>query len=104
MAGWGRVRRWTCPARWGGSPTCIRCGWIRVWLMSRRCVAVVRRRGGGSSGARGGWGGGTLKRVREQLRAVPGDGLGYGLLRYVNPQTGPRLAGLASAQVGFNYL
>ncbi len=36
----------------------------------------------------------ALKRVKDQLRAVPGDGLGYGLLRL--PATGP--------QVLFNYL
>jgi non-ribosomal peptide synthase protein (TIGR01720 family) len=46
----------------------------------------------------------VLKRVKEQLRAVPGSGLSYGLLRYLNPQTGPDLAGLPVPQVGFNYL
>jgi nonribosomal peptide synthetase CepB len=46
----------------------------------------------------------VVKRVKEQLRAVPGDGLGYGLLRYLNPDTGPALAGLPTPQVGFNYL
>ncbi|MEV4643211.1 amino acid adenylation domain-containing protein, partial [Actinoplanes sp. NPDC049548] len=45
-----------------------------------------------------------VKRVKEQLRAVPSDGLGYGLLRYLNPDAGPRLAELARAQIGFNYL
>ncbi|MEC4021169.1 hypothetical protein, partial [Streptomyces sp. H27-D2] len=45
-----------------------------------------------------------MKRVKEQLRAVPGDGLGYGMLRYLNPETGAVLAGLPSAQIGFNYL
>nr|ACJ60950.1 VEG8 [uncultured soil bacterium] len=46
----------------------------------------------------------SLKAVKEQVRAVPGDGLGYGLLRYLNPETAARLAGLPSAQIGFNYL
>ncbi|MFH9425588.1 amino acid adenylation domain-containing protein [Streptomyces sp. NPDC017529] len=45
-----------------------------------------------------------LKQVKEQARAVPGDGLGYGLLRYLNPDTGPRLAELPVPQIGFNYL
>ncbi|QUQ69298.1 non-ribosomal peptide synthetase [Kutzneria sp. CA-103260] len=45
-----------------------------------------------------------LKAVKEQVRAVPGDGLGYGLLRYLNPYTAPRLADLPSPQIGFNYL
>ncbi|RSN59718.1 non-ribosomal peptide synthetase [Streptomyces sp. WAC 04229] len=44
-----------------------------------------------------------LKAVKEQVRAVPGDGLGYGLLRHLNPETGARLAGLPSPQIGFNY-
>ncbi len=47
-----------------------------------------------------------LERVVAQLRAVPGRGLGYGLLRYLreDPQLAPRLAGLPQAQVNFNYL
>ena len=45
-----------------------------------------------------------VKRVKEQLRAVPGDGLGFGLLRYLNAETGPVLAGLPVPQIGFNYL
>jgi nonribosomal peptide synthetase CepB len=43
-------------------------------------------------------------RVGEQLRAVPGDGLGYGLLRYLNPDTAQVLAGRPEPQIGFNYL
>ncbi|MGW3109768.1 condensation domain-containing protein, partial [Streptomyces sp. NPDC001100] len=54
-----------------------------------------------SAGADGGV---SVLGVKEQMRAVPGDGLGYGLLRYVNPETTDELAGLPSAQVGFNYL
>ncbi|MFC5157079.1 condensation domain-containing protein, partial [Streptomyces amakusaensis] len=46
----------------------------------------------------------VLKRVKEQVRAVPGDGLGYGVLRYLNPDAAPELAALPSAQIGFNYL
>ncbi|WIM94469.1 amino acid adenylation domain-containing protein [Actinoplanes oblitus] len=45
-----------------------------------------------------------LKSVKEQLRAVPGDGLGYGLLRFLNETTGPVLAALPSPAIGFNYL
>ncbi|WP_229879990.1 condensation domain-containing protein, partial [Streptomyces daghestanicus] len=46
-----------------------------------------------------------LKTVKEQVQAVPGsDGLGYGLLRHLNPATGPILARLPVPQVGFNYL
>src|SRR5262249_38257088 len=46
-----------------------------------------------------------LKRVKEQLRAVPRRGLGYGLLRYgEDPETARRLADLPQAEVIFNYL
>jgi nonribosomal peptide synthetase CepB len=45
-----------------------------------------------------------LKTVKEQVRAVPGAGLGYGLLRYLNPDTAARLTQLPSARIGFNYL
>ena len=61
----------------------------------------------GEAVAGGAAAGQALKRVKEQLRAVPGRGLGYGLLRYLHPEAGPALAGLAhgqaSAQIGFNY-
>ncbi|MER6528571.1 amino acid adenylation domain-containing protein [Streptomyces sp. NPDC001508] len=45
-----------------------------------------------------------LKAVKEQMRAVPGDGLGYELLRHLNPATAPVLAAAPAAQIGFNYL
>ena len=48
--------------------------------------------------------GDLVKRVKEQLRAVPGDGLGFGLLRYLNAETARVLAGLPVPQIGFNYL
>ena len=35
---------------------------------------------------------------------MPDNGLGYGLLRYLNPQTAAQLAGFAAPQIGFNYL
>ena len=46
----------------------------------------------------------ALKVIKEQLRALPDNGLGYGLLRYLNPQTAAQLAGFAAPQLGFNYL
>ncbi|KAA9373059.1 amino acid adenylation domain-containing protein [Microbispora cellulosiformans] len=46
----------------------------------------------------------AVKRVKEQLRAVPGDGLGFGLLRYLNDETTAELASLPRPQIGFNYL
>ena len=46
----------------------------------------------------------ALKTIKEQLRAPPDNGLGYGLLRYLNPETASQLADLAAPQLGFNYL
>jgi nonribosomal peptide synthetase CepB len=46
----------------------------------------------------------AVQQVKEQLRAVPGDGLGFGLLRYLNAEAGPALAGLPVPEIGFNYL
>ncbi|GCD33591.1 non-ribosomal peptide synthetase [Streptomyces chrestomyceticus JCM 4735] len=48
--------------------------------------------------------GDLLKRVKEQARAVPGDGLGHALLRHLNPLTAPELDTLPDAHIGFNYL
>ncbi|WSG14772.1 amino acid adenylation domain-containing protein [Nonomuraea sp. NBC_01738] len=38
------------------------------------------------------------------LRAVPGNGIGFGLLRHLDDQAGPVLAALPRPRVGFNYL
>src|SRR4029078_13705002 len=46
----------------------------------------------------------ALKTIKEQLRAVPGKGLGYGLLRYLNAETAATLAAQPAPQLGFNYL
>ncbi|MGH3988240.1 MAG: condensation domain-containing protein, partial [Pseudonocardiaceae bacterium] len=46
--------------------------------------------------------GGLLKSVKEQLRAVPRRGLGYGALRYLTEASG--LADDPAPQVSFNYL
>ncbi|MFF0745873.1 non-ribosomal peptide synthase/polyketide synthase [Streptomyces sp. NPDC004111] len=46
----------------------------------------------------------VLKHVKEQLRAVPHEGLGYGQLRHLNPAASAAFEGLAGAGIGFNYL
>ncbi|SCK10285.1 non-ribosomal peptide synthase domain TIGR01720/amino acid adenylation domain-containing protein [Streptomyces sp. WMMB 714] len=46
----------------------------------------------------------AVKQVKEALRAVPGHGRGYGLLRYLNDRTAPVLADLGTPPVAFNYL
>ncbi|WP_125516084.1 non-ribosomal peptide synthetase [Streptomyces sp. WAC 01529] len=55
------------------------------------------RSGGGAVGD-------VLKRIKEQLRALPDKGLGYGLLRHLNSQTATALAGFPDPQISFNYL
>ena len=46
--------------------------------------------------------GASLCAVKEQLRAVPGKGIGYGVLRYLTRSA--ELQGLAQPRVTFNYL
>ncbi|WP_189750763.1 condensation domain-containing protein, partial [Streptomyces tendae] len=46
----------------------------------------------------------ALKAVKEQLRRVPDHGIGWGLLRYVNPETRVVLESAPVPQIGFNYL
>ncbi|WP_190140763.1 condensation domain-containing protein, partial [Streptomyces longispororuber] len=46
----------------------------------------------------------AVKAVKEQLLAVPDKGIGYGLLRYLNPQTADVLKHHTTGQVSFNYL
>ncbi|MEU9048126.1 MULTISPECIES: amino acid adenylation domain-containing protein [unclassified Kitasatospora] len=76
-------------------------GWFTavhpVWLEPGP-IDTAEVRAGGADAAR------LIKRVKEQLRQGPGDGLGYGLLRYVNPATRSVLEPLAAPQIGFNYL
>ncbi|WP_314408278.1 non-ribosomal peptide synthetase [Streptomyces sp. DSM 40484] len=46
----------------------------------------------------------AIKLVKEQLRQVPDKGVGYGLLRHLNPETAAQLAQYPDPQIGFNYL
>ncbi|MDR7286094.1 amino acid adenylation domain-containing protein/non-ribosomal peptide synthase protein (TIGR01720 family) [Pseudomonas corrugata] len=48
---------------------------------------------------------GSIKAIKQQLREIPGKGLGYGLLRYMgDASTQAALAALPQARVTFNYL
>ncbi|MFI1769964.1 condensation domain-containing protein, partial [Streptomyces sp. NPDC020800] len=63
--------------------------------------------GAGHRAGSGFWAGGpaageALKRIKEQLRAVPDGGIGYGMLRH--PASGTALPHTAPPQLGFNYL
>ncbi len=48
----------------------------------------------------------NLRLIKEQLRSIPGNGIGYGLLRYLNETSGivERLSTLPQPQINFNYL
>ncbi|MEU2257913.1 amino acid adenylation domain-containing protein [Nocardia xishanensis] len=46
----------------------------------------------------------AIKAAKEQLRAVPDRGVGYGMLRYLNPRTAAELAAGPTPQISFNYL
>jgi amino acid adenylation domain-containing protein/non-ribosomal peptide synthase protein (TIGR01720 family) len=47
----------------------------------------------------------ALVAIKEQLRAVPERGIGYGLLRYLaGPEAAEHLGNLPAAEVSFNYL
>ncbi|WP_414584620.1 amino acid adenylation domain-containing protein [Scytonema sp. PCC 10023] len=50
--------------------------------------------------------GDALKSVKEQLRAIPNKGIGYGLLRYLSrdAEIAAKLQALPQAQISFNYL
>ncbi|MFI9400656.1 amino acid adenylation domain-containing protein [Nocardia sp. NPDC052316] len=45
-----------------------------------------------------------LRAVKEAKRAVPDGGVGYGVLRYLDPRTEPVLAGKAAPELLLNYL
>ncbi len=46
----------------------------------------------------------TLKQIKEQLRAVPTNGLGYGMLRYLDHESAGELGRHPAPQISFNYL
>ncbi|MGF1426922.1 amino acid adenylation domain-containing protein [Kitasatospora sp. LaBMicrA B282] len=85
----------------GGGDLSRTAGWFTslypVRLTAGPLDLAEARAGGAAAGT-------LLKRVKEQLRAVPDKGIGYGLLRHLNPRTGPLLAELPRPRYGFNYL
>src|SRR5690606_3475781 len=48
----------------------------------------------------------TIKSIKEQLRAIPNKGIGYGILRYLHPDTSVRelLGTKKNNEISFNYL
>jgi amino acid adenylation domain-containing protein/non-ribosomal peptide synthase protein (TIGR01720 family) len=67
---------------------------------------VLLEVGGQGGGVREEQVGEVLKRVKEQLREIPEQGIGYGLLRYMsgNQQVRAELERMPQAEVIFNYL
>jgi non-ribosomal peptide synthase protein (TIGR01720 family) len=68
------------------------------WFTSIYPVVLEKRSGEGR--------GERLKRVKEEMRATPNRGIGYGILRYLSPDEGVReeMRRLGEADVSFNYL
>ncbi|MFD4404682.1 amino acid adenylation domain-containing protein [Nocardia sp. NPDC058499] len=48
--------------------------------------------------------GSAIKQVKERLRAVPDNGIGYGMLRYLDPVGSAELGSAPEPQISFNYL
>ncbi|MBF6132698.1 non-ribosomal peptide synthetase [Nocardia otitidiscaviarum] len=48
--------------------------------------------------------GAAIRAVKHQLLAVPDKGVGYGLLRYLNPDAAQHLPHRVPGRIGFNYL
>ncbi|KHF43052.1 non-ribosomal peptide synthase/polyketide synthase [Saccharomonospora viridis] len=49
----------------------------------------------------------VIKRTKDMVRNIPGNGLGFGLLKYLAPSSespGPDLSELPAPEIGFNYL
>jgi amino acid adenylation domain-containing protein/non-ribosomal peptide synthase protein (TIGR01720 family) len=46
----------------------------------------------------------SIKQIKEQVRAIPDRGMGFGMLRYLHPSCRPLLNGLAMPRITFNYL
>jgi non-ribosomal peptide synthase protein (TIGR01720 family) len=46
----------------------------------------------------------AIERVQAGLRAMPDNGMGFGLLRHLNPRTAPELADYPLPQIEFNYM
>ncbi|QXJ23365.1 amino acid adenylation domain-containing protein [Actinomadura graeca] len=46
----------------------------------------------------------AVARVAEQVAALPDKGIGFGLLRYLNPETAAELEPYPTGQIAFNYL
>ncbi len=80
------------------------------WLTAEYPVLVAlddATAGSSSAGGAAGGAAGGVRAVKRALRAIADRGIGYGMLRYLDAESGPRLAALEALhrpQVLFNYL
>ncbi|WP_240199100.1 MULTISPECIES: non-ribosomal peptide synthase/polyketide synthase, partial [unclassified Gordonia (in: high G+C Gram-positive bacteria)] len=85
----------------GGADLSQTVGWFTTVHPVRLDVAgldLADALGGGESAVE------ALKWVKEQLLVVPGSGIGYGLLRALNPTTAEAMRTWPQPQIAFNYL
>ncbi|WP_230882206.1 non-ribosomal peptide synthetase [Planomonospora sp. ID91781] len=87
----------------GGTDLSRTVGWFTCLHPARIDAGEAGTTGWAELTAGGPAAGEAVKRVKEQLRALP-DPLGYGLLRHLDPDAAPVLAVLPQAEIGFNYL
>ncbi|MGW0538413.1 amino acid adenylation domain-containing protein, partial [Streptomyces sp. NPDC003032] len=85
----------------GGADLSRTVGWFTNTYPVRLDTATVDRADAWAGGPAAGR---LLKRVKEQLRGYPDHGMGYGMLRHLNPGTATVLEPLPRPEVGFNYL
>lgn len=76
-------------------------GWFTTLFPARFVLDGLRGPDVPSGGATVGL---ALRRVKDQLRRIPDKGIGYGLLRYLNPVARELLAAADRPDLGFNYL
>ncbi|WP_165975404.1 non-ribosomal peptide synthetase [Actinomadura rubrisoli] len=76
-------------------------GWFTSMYPVRLDVAGIDLDEAGAGGPAAGE---VIKAVKEQLLAVPDKGVGYGLLRHLNPETAEVLGRYPAGQIAFNYL
>ncbi|KOG47267.1 hypothetical protein ADK38_45890, partial [Streptomyces varsoviensis] len=81
----------------GGVDVAETAGWFTSLYPVRLDVSGLDRAQAWDGGPAAGT---LLKRVKEELRAVPDHGLGFGLLRYLNPATAGELAALGAPRIG----
>ncbi|WP_256788928.1 non-ribosomal peptide synthetase [Frankia sp. AvcI1] len=75
------------------------------WFTSQHPVRLDTRGVDLDDALAGGPAAGTvIKRVKEHLRSLPDHGIGYGMLRHLDPDSAAQLAARPVPQIGFNYL